>query len=31
VLLSANGVAMLALGVLPGPLMQLCLYAMKGL
>jgi NADH-quinone oxidoreductase subunit N len=31
VLLSANGLAVLALGILPGPLMQLCLYAIKGL
>ena len=30
VLLSANGLAMLALGILPQPLMQLCLQAMKG-
>ena len=31
VLLSANGLAVLALGVLPQPLMQLCLVAIKGL
>jgi NADH-quinone oxidoreductase subunit N len=31
VLLSANGLAMLALGIFPGPLLQLCFYAMKGL
>jgi NADH-quinone oxidoreductase subunit N len=31
VLLSANGLAVLVLGVLPQPLMQLCLYAIKGL
>ena len=31
VLLSANGLAVLLLGVLPGPLMQLCLHAIKGL
>ena len=31
VLLSANGLAMLALGILPQPLMQLCFYAIKGL
>jgi len=31
VLLSANGLAMLALGVFPGPLLQLCFYAAKGL
>ena len=31
VLLSANGLAVLALGILPGPLMQLCFYAIKGL
>jgi NADH-quinone oxidoreductase subunit N len=30
-LLSANGLAVLALGILPGPLMQLCFYAIKGL
>jgi len=30
ILLSANGLAMLVLGVLPGPLMQLCLQAIKG-
>jgi len=31
VLLSANGLAVLALGILPQPLMQLCYYAIKGL
>jgi len=31
VLLSANGLAVLALGILPQPLMQLCFYAIKGL
>ncbi len=31
VLLSANGLAVLVLGVLPQPLMQLCFYAIKGL
>ncbi|MCC6474365.1 MAG: NADH-quinone oxidoreductase subunit NuoN [Burkholderiales bacterium] len=31
VLLSANGLALLALGVFPGALMQLCLSAIKGL
>jgi NADH-quinone oxidoreductase subunit N len=31
VLLSANGLAMLALGIFPGPLLQLCFHAMKGL
>src|SRR5207302_531546 len=31
VLLSANGLAVLVLGVLPQPLMQLCFYAFKGL
>jgi NADH-quinone oxidoreductase subunit N len=31
VLLSANGLAMLALGMFPGALLQLCFYAMKGL
>ena len=31
VLLSANGLAVLALGILPGPLMQLCFYSIKGL
>jgi NADH-quinone oxidoreductase subunit N len=30
ILLSANGLAMLALGILPQPLMQLCLQAIKG-
>jgi NADH-quinone oxidoreductase subunit N len=30
-LLSANGLAMLALGILPQPLMQLCFYSIKGL
>ena len=30
ILLSANGLAMLLLGILPQPLMQLCLLAMKG-
>jgi NADH-quinone oxidoreductase subunit N len=29
VLLSVNGLAMLALGIMPQPLMQLCLLAMK--
>ena len=31
ILLSANGLAVLALGILPQPLMQLCFYAIKGL
>jgi NADH-quinone oxidoreductase subunit N len=31
VLLSANGIAVLALGILPQPLMQLCFYAIKGI
>jgi NADH-quinone oxidoreductase subunit N len=31
VLLSANGLAVLVLGILPQPLMQLCFYAIKGL
>src|SRR6266568_3655644 len=31
VLLSANGLAVLALGILPQALMQLCFYAIKGL
>jgi len=31
VLLSANGLAVLLLGILPGPLMQLCFYAIKTL
>jgi len=31
VLLSANGLAMLVLGILPQPLMQLCFSAIKGL
>ena len=31
VLLSINGVAVLVLGLFPGPLMQLCLIAIKGL
>jgi len=31
VLLSANGLAVLLLGILPGPLMQLCFYAIKAL
>ena len=31
VLLSLNGLAVLALGLFPGPLMQLCLYAIRGL
>jgi NADH-quinone oxidoreductase subunit N len=31
VLLSVNGLAVLVLGILPQPLMQLCLYAIKGL
>jgi NADH-quinone oxidoreductase subunit N len=31
VLLSANGIAMLALGILPQPLMQLCFYSIRGL
>jgi NADH-quinone oxidoreductase subunit N len=30
ILISANGLAMLALGILPQPLMQLCLQAIKG-
>jgi len=30
-LLSANGIAMLILGILPGPLMGLCLYAINSL
>jgi NADH-quinone oxidoreductase subunit N len=30
ILISANGLAMLALGLLPQPLMQLCLQAIKG-
>jgi NADH-quinone oxidoreductase subunit N len=30
ILLSVNGLAMLALGILPQPLMQLCLLAVKG-
>jgi NADH-quinone oxidoreductase subunit N len=30
ILLSANGLAVLALGILPQPLMQLCLQAIKG-
>jgi NADH-quinone oxidoreductase subunit N len=30
ILLSANGLAMLALGILPQPLMQICLLAIKG-
>ena len=30
ILLSANGLAMLALGILPQPLMQLCLQSIKG-
>jgi len=30
ILLSANGLAMLALGILPQPLMQVCLQAIKG-
>jgi len=30
ILLSANGLAMLALGILPQPLMQVCLLAIKG-
>ena len=31
VLLSANGLAVLVLGVLPGPLMSLCLAAIQGI
>jgi NADH-quinone oxidoreductase subunit N len=31
VLLSINGVVVLALGLFPGPLMQLCLHAIRGL
>jgi NADH-quinone oxidoreductase subunit N len=31
VLLSVNGLAVLVLGMLPQPLMQLCFYAIKGL
>jgi NADH-quinone oxidoreductase subunit N len=31
VLLSTNGLAVLVLGILPQPLMQLCLYSIKGL
>ncbi len=31
ILLSANGVAVFALGLFPGPLMQLCLYAIRGI
>ena len=31
VLLSANGLAVLLLGILPGPLMQLCFHAIKSL
>jgi NADH-quinone oxidoreductase subunit N len=31
VLLSANGLAVLLLGILPGPLMQLCFYSIKTL
>jgi NADH-quinone oxidoreductase subunit N len=31
VLLSANGLAVLMLGILPGPLMQVCYYAIKAL
>jgi NADH-quinone oxidoreductase subunit N len=31
VLLSANGVALLVLGVLPQPLMTLCFFAIKSL
>jgi NADH-quinone oxidoreductase subunit N len=31
VLLSANGLAILLIGIFPGPLMQLCFYAIKGL
>jgi len=31
VLMSVNGLAVLILGILPQPLMQLCLYAIKGL
>ena len=31
VLLSANGLAVLLLGILPGPLMQLCFYSIKAL
>ncbi|MBI4293938.1 MAG: NADH-quinone oxidoreductase subunit NuoN [Betaproteobacteria bacterium] len=31
VLISANGLAVLVLGIIPGPLMQLCFYSIKGL
>ncbi|MNC97056.1 hypothetical protein D3C83_145960 [compost metagenome] len=31
VLLSANGIALLALGILPQPLMSLCFVAIKSL
>jgi NADH-quinone oxidoreductase subunit N len=31
ILISVNGLAVLVLGVLPQPLMQLCLYSIKGL
>ncbi|MBI2959048.1 MAG: NADH-quinone oxidoreductase subunit NuoN [Betaproteobacteria bacterium] len=31
VLLSANGLAVLLLGIMPGPLMQLCFYSIKAL
>jgi len=31
ILLSANGLAVLVLGILPQPLMQLCFYSIKGL
>ena len=31
ILISANGLAMLILGILPQPLMQLCFYSIKGL
>lgn len=31
VLMSANGLSMLALGILPGPLMALCVYAIQAL
>ncbi len=30
-LMSANGLAVLVLGILPGPLMQLCLDAIRSL
>jgi len=31
ILISANGLAVLVLGILPQPLMQLCFYSIKGL